>query len=187
MRIFRTSLGVLTLIFILAGCGSRVTPVEDGNRNQILHLGNQVEPSDLDPQVTTTVSENNIHMALFEGLVSPNPYDLSPEPGVAKRWEVSNQGRNFIFYLRDDARWSNGDQITAHDFVFSVWRILNPGLGAPNASMLYVLENAEAYNKGEIIDFKLVGIKAGSWFIQYQYFWIVQHSLCQSNPLLVSF
>lgn len=150
------------LAILLAACAKRETPVEHGNRNQILHLGNQVEPADLDPHITTGVSEINIHMALFEGLVSPHPEDLSPIPGVAEKWEISGDGRIYTFYLRKNARWSNGDPLTTDDFVFSIKRILSPALGAANADLLFVLKNAREYHSGETDDFTLVGVESKS-------------------------
>jgi oligopeptide transport system substrate-binding protein len=144
----------------LAGCAARETPVEIGDREQILHLGNLSEPKDLDPHVVTGVTEHNIIAALLEGLVAEDPRDLHPVPGMAERWDVSPDGTVYTFHLRDSARWSNGDPVTAHDFVFSYRRILTPGLGSPYAYMLFALRNAEAYYKGETTDFSTVGVGA---------------------------
>ncbi len=172
---------LMALLSILVGCkcSKRETPVEHGNRNQILHLGNQVEPSDLDPHTTTGVAEINIHMALFEGLVSPHPEDLSPLPGVAKRWEIDDAGRVYTFYLRENARWSNGDPVTATDFQFSVKRILSPTLGAANAGLLFVLKNARGFHSGEIDDFAQVGVKVLSEHV-------LEYTLAEPAPYFLS-
>jgi ABC-type oligopeptide transport system substrate-binding subunit len=58
-----------------------------------LHYGNGSEPQGLDPQVVTGVPENHLIRALFEGLAVKNPYTLEPEPGVAERWEFSEDRR----------------------------------------------------------------------------------------------
>jgi len=156
---FIVGMTCLTAI-VPAGCARRETPVNIGNREQILHRGIGSEPKDLDPHMVTGITEFNVIIALLEGLVSQNPADLSPVPGVAGKWESSTNGLVHTFYLRKNAKWSNGDPVTAHDFLFSFKRCLSPKLGAPYAYMLYCLKNAEAYNKGSITDFSLVGAKA---------------------------
>ncbi|MDD4871050.1 MAG: peptide ABC transporter substrate-binding protein [Kiritimatiellae bacterium] len=142
------------------GCSKRETPVDLGNREQILHRGIGSEPKDLDPHMVTGVTEFNIIIGLLEGLVSQNPKDMSPVPGVAENWEASTNGLTYTFHFRKNAKWSNGDPVTVHDFIFSFKRCLSPKLGAPYAYMLYCLKNAEAYNKGTITDFSRVGAKA---------------------------
>ena len=149
----------LTALF-LSGCTKRETPVSIGNREQILHRGIGAEPKDLDPHMVTGVTEFNVILGLLEGLVSQNPKDLSPIPGVAESWEAATNGLSYTFHLRKNAKWSNSDPVTAQDFIFSFKRCLSPKLGAPYAYMLYCLMNAEAYNKGTITDFSQVGAKA---------------------------
>ncbi len=149
-------IALLFTCLIVAGCAKRETPVEIGNRDQILHLGNLSEPKDLDPHIVTGISAYNVISALLEGLVSEEP----GESGVAERWSVSDDGRVYTFHLRENATWSNGDPVTAEDFVFSYQRILSPALGSPYAYMLHVLKNAEAYNAGTLLDFETVGVKA---------------------------
>jgi oligopeptide transport system substrate-binding protein len=145
---------------LFSGCTGRQTPVDIGIRDQVLHLGNQTEPQDLDPHIITGVPEMNIISALLEGLVSEDPKDLHPVPGVAERWETSPDGLRYTFHLRPDAMWSNGERVTAGDFVYSFQRILSPGLASEYAYMLYCLKNGEDFNKGTITDFAQVGAKA---------------------------
>ena len=147
-------------LLLFSGCAKKETNVELGNRKGILYLGNGQEPQDIDPHTVTGVSEQRIISALLEGLVTENPKTLKPEPGVAKSWQVSDNGLVYTFDLRENAEWSNGDPVTAEDFVYSFKRVLTPALGAQNAYMLYCMKNAEAYNKGEIKDFSEVGVKA---------------------------
>lgn len=143
-----------------SGCPQREDPMVQAARDGILYFGNGTEVQDIDPQIVTGVPEHKILMALGEGLLSENPVDLSPEPGVAERYEVSEDGRTYTFHLRADARWSNGDPITAQDFYRSYQRILTQSLAAEYANMIYdFVENAEAYFKGEITDFAQVGFR----------------------------
>lgn len=135
------------------------TRVARGDREQILHRGNGAEPQDLDPQTVTGVPEDHILLALFEGLVSEDPHDLHPVPGVAERWDISPDGRTYTFHLRHNAKWSNGEILTARDFVRSYQRILAPTLAAEYAYMLFVVTNAEAFNKGAVKDFSQVGFR----------------------------
>jgi len=158
--ISKSFLSLLSTCLLLSGCARRETPVEIGNREQILHCNAGSEPQDLDPQTTTGSVESRIQDALFEGLVSWHPDTTDPYPGVAKSWDISDDGTVYTFHLRPEARWSNGDPLTAHDFVFSYHRLFSPALSAQYAYMHYVIKNAEAYTKGEITDFSEVGVKA---------------------------
>jgi oligopeptide transport system substrate-binding protein len=146
------------MFLAMTGCGGRERNVDTGNREQVLFIGNGTEPKGLDPHVVTGVTEHNIISALLEGLVSEDPVDLHPVPGVAERWDISDDGLRYTFYLRESARWSNGDPVTAGDFAYSFRRILSPGLAAEYAYMLYPLKNAKAFNTGEIDDFSEVGV-----------------------------
>ena len=150
---------VLASMFLFA-CTGGESNVTEGNRLGILHYGNGSEPQGLDPHVVTGVPENHLIRALFEGLAVKNPYTLEPEPGVAERWEFSADRRVITFHLREDALWSNGDQMTAHDYVWSWQRALNPAMGNLYAYMLYPVRNAEAFATGQIEDFEHVGVKA---------------------------
>jgi oligopeptide transport system substrate-binding protein len=151
---------LLALLFCTAACGRVETAVEKGNRLQVLHKGNGKEVQDLDPHLVNGVSAFNVISALLEGLVGEDPHDLHPVPGVAERWEVSADEKVYTFHLRRDARWSNGDTLTARDFVDSYQRILSPALGSDVAYMLYPVANAEAFNSGKITDFAQVGFRA---------------------------
>ncbi len=153
-----TALAAATLLF--AGCEEE-RPVDRATREGILLLGNGDEPKALDPHLISSVGDSNIMRALFEGLVTYHPSeDATHAPGVAERWEHNEDYTEWTFHLRDDARWSNGDPVTAGDFVYAYNRILHPDLGSPYASMLHLLENGEEFNKGEIDDFSQVGAKA---------------------------
>lgn len=160
LRTFALSALSAFLALGLAACWQRETNVVSGNRAQILHRGVGPEVADLDPHLGTGLSDFNILSALFEGLVTEDPVDLHPVPGVAQRWDISPDGLNYTFYLRADAKWSNGDPVTAEDFAASFRRALTPSLGADNAYLFYVIENAESFNRGQLTDFTKVGIQA---------------------------
>ena len=147
-------------LFIL-GCTQQDDPAtSENNDQQVLRIGNGAEPQDLDPHIVTGVPEHHILIALLEGLIAKDPADLTPEPGVAETWEISDDGLIYTFHLSDTAKWSNGDPVTAMDFVYSWRRALTPELGNQYAYMLYPVLNAEEYNKGLLTDFSEVGVHA---------------------------
>lgn len=148
------------VLLALCACGPGQSNVQTGNADQELYIGIGTEPEGLDPHLVTGVTEHYVLLSLLEGLTTVHPKTLEIEPGVAERWEVSDDGLQYTFYLDPEARWSNGDPVTSGDFLFSFERILTPALGAPYAYMLYSIKNAEAFNKGELQDFAEVGVKA---------------------------
>ncbi len=157
----RRSLLLLSLV-VLAGCSRQrtLTPVEQGNRDGVLHLGNGSEPRELDPETCTGIPEANVVRALYEPLVNYSDGDLHPVPGVARSWEVSPDGLAYTFHLRPDAKWSNGAPLVAGEFVRSFQRTLSPRLGAEFSYFLWVLKNAKPYNEGTLTDFAQVGVHA---------------------------
>lgn len=149
------------VFLLLCGCTEKtLSNVEYGNQNQILYYGNGDEPKSLDPHLTTGSPDNNIIMNLFEGLISKDHATLEPKPGVAKSWTISEDGRVYRFQLRENARWSNGDPVTAKDFVYSWRRALTPSVPNAYAYMMYYIEGAEDFHAGKITDFAQVGVKA---------------------------
>ena len=145
---------------VLAGCGPQIKPVDQGIQEKVLLITVGAKIEDLDPHVVTGVPEHHIIVALTEGLVAEDPVDLHPVPGTAERWEISNDGYVYTFHLRENAKWTNGDPVTANDFVQSFKRILTPALASKYAYMLFVMEGAEAYSTGKLTDFSKVGAKA---------------------------
>ena len=155
--------GILSCLFVcfvglLFSCARRETPVERGTREQVLQRGLSADLSGLDPHLITGLPEINVASTLFEGLVGEDPVDLHPVPGVAESWEVSPDALTYTFHLRANARWSNGEPVTAQDFARAIRRVLTPSLGADYATMLFVLANAEAYHRGALADFAQVGV-----------------------------
>lgn len=151
---------VLAATALLLGCERGQRGVDQANADGIFLFGNGAEPRDLDPHLVTGMPENRVIKALLEGLVGEHPTSSeSVVPGMAERWESNEDKTVWTFYLRP-ALWSNGDPVTAHDFIYAYRRILHPALGAPYVSMLFKVRNAEAYNNGSIDDFDQVGFSA---------------------------
>ena len=99
-------------------------------------------PRTFDPAFAAAPPDTDAVRALFEGLTDYDPRTLAPIPAVATRWESSHEGRVWTFYLRDNARWSNGDKVTAADFVRSWQRTLKIGPLAPHTELLTNIEGA---------------------------------------------
>jgi len=148
------------LVAIPTGCAKRASIVERSNREGVLHLSIGSEPADLDPHIVSELAAAKVIQSLFEPLVTFQAETLAPKPALAERWEISPDGLVYTFHLRADAKWSNGEPVTAQDCVDSYHRILSPTLAANYAYFLYLLRGAEAFNKGESKDFSTVGATA---------------------------
>jgi oligopeptide transport system substrate-binding protein len=120
---------------------------------------NGAEPETLDPAVITGQPEGRIVNALFEGLLR---FDRQGHavPGVASSWKISPDGCTYTFFLRPDARWSDGKQVTASDFVKSWHRTLDPVTASAYNYQLYSVIGAEDFASGKTKDFSKVGVKA---------------------------
>ena len=94
----------------------------------------------LDPDLSQDVVSARVINDLFEGLVSLDQSN-KPVPGVAKSWDISKDGKVYTFHLRDNAKWSNGQPVTAEDFVYGLRREMDPATGAGNNTMYTVIKN----------------------------------------------
>jgi oligopeptide transport system substrate-binding protein len=149
IRAFAKQLTTILLIGVSCSCSSE-SIVDRATKNKVLILGNGGEPKALDPHLVSAVGDSNIMYSLFEGLVTYDPsQDTAAAPGVATHWEPNDDFTVWTFFLRENAKWSNGDPVTANDFAYSYQRILTPDLASPYSSMLYGLKNAELFNKSE--------------------------------------
>ena len=110
-------------------------------------FNNGAEIKSFDPAVLTDNASGRIAWALYEGLVRPSPVDRSPLPGMAQRWEISDDGLTYTFHLREGAVWSNGDPIVAADFVYSMRRFLDLRTKAEYAYQAWYLKNARRYSQ----------------------------------------
>ncbi|MDO5091232.1 MAG: peptide ABC transporter substrate-binding protein [Cardiobacteriaceae bacterium] len=125
----------------------------------VFRRGNGSEPKSIDPQLASESSGSAIIYDTFEGLMTLGA-DASILPGVAEKWDISEDGKKYTFHLRDNAKWSNGDPVTAHDFVYAWQRAVNPATGGEYAFILYAVENAKKIAEGEEKDLSTLGIKA---------------------------
>ena len=159
LRRLVVSAALVPLLFAL-GCAKRESTVALGNQNGVFHISIGSEPTDLDPHTVTGLGDAKVIQSLFDPLVSFEPVTLKPVPALAERWETSADGLTYTFHLRANAKWSNGDPVTAQDCVDSWRRILTPALAADYAYFLHLIRGAEAFNKGTTTDFSTVGAKA---------------------------
>ncbi|HYJ92209.1 MAG TPA: peptide ABC transporter substrate-binding protein [Pyrinomonadaceae bacterium] len=155
---------MVSLLAVLAGScsiqssdhyfGKTVAP-----KGNVLHYISGAEIETLDPQVPDGQPDARILMALFEGLVEYDPKTLQPVPELAKSWEIGPRMDEFIFHLRDNAKWSDGTPITANDFVYSIRRGFAPDTLSRTSNLGYVIKYAEAFNGGQVF------VKKGDQFL----------------------
>ncbi len=162
---------VLVLAFgsLLAACGSSEnsstgTSGESGEgttASQDLRINMSAEPPTFDPAQAKDSQTNTALKLMYDGLTRMGS-DGNPTPGAAEKWDVSEDGLKYTFHLRSGATWSNGDPVTAQDFVYAWERVLSPQTtpASEYAYQLYYLKNGEAFNTGKIKDFSQVGVKA---------------------------
>jgi oligopeptide transport system substrate-binding protein len=139
---------------LMAGCGSSSSSAKE----QVLRVRVGGEPGTLDPNKSTGVPESNYQLAMYEGLSALDAKDI-PVPAAAEKWDISPDGLKYTFYIRQNAKWSNGDPVTAHDFEFAWKRALSAELASEYAYMLFMIKNAEAYNAKKV-SADQVGVKA---------------------------
>jgi len=154
-----TRLSVLFSAVILSAC----SPPDEGSQSpidaqagrevtapgKVFRRGNAAEPETLDPHQATGTPAYDILRDLYEGLTTESVRS-ELQPGAAESWEISEGGTRYVFHLREDGRWSNGEPVTAHDFVSSFRRVLDPLTASPNAQMLTSIVNADAVIKGNL-------------------------------------
>lgn len=146
----------LALVFMLsvsAFAAPKLSPKQEITYNLV------TEPRTIDPGLSNAVVEMNVILSNFEGLMRLGPGDV-PLPGVAQTWEISKDGLTYTFHLRKNAKWSNGDPVTAADFEYAWKRALDPKLAGEYAYQLYYIKNGEAYNTKKITDPNQIGVKA---------------------------
>ncbi len=156
----RRALFLLPALLSLAPCRAE-TEVEKANQEKILLVGTPLDPKSLDHQLVTGVTDYNIIRSLMEGLVADDESsDTACPPGAASSWEHNADLTEWIFHLRPEGKWSDGAPLTSADFLCAYERILHPEVDAPFCEMLFFLKNAERFHKGELMDFKEVGVAA---------------------------
>lgn len=140
---------VASLLFV--ACGPPVRKNEffgklEPPSGQTLRYITGSEPESLDPQMSSGQPEARLDIALYEGLVEYHPKTMEPIPGVAESWKVNGNATEFVFFLRKNARFSNGEPITARDFAYTIRRGLKPELASRVAFLAWEIKNAEAFS-----------------------------------------
>lgn len=151
---------LLTTALCLTSCSRHDTAATSARQAATLIVGNGAEPGSLDPHFASILSDQIIVNALFEGLTLLDESSTTPQPAAAESWSAAPDGLTWTFRLRENLRWSNGEPLTADDFVQSWRRALRPSVAAGNAGYLFALKNAEAFNSGKITDASAVGAAA---------------------------
>ena len=161
MKITRRSLAAATTALVLSlglvSCGGGGGSA-DADKARTLQIGNGAEPLSLDPHQASGTWENRIIGDMLQGLTTEDPQGR-PIPGMATEWSTSPDGLVWTFKLRD-AKWSDGQPVTAEDFVFAWQRIMTTTPPAKYASILYILKNAEKIYDGRIKDVTQLGVRA---------------------------
>lgn len=144
------ALSALASLVVACGGGSpgSGTAASSAAADTLLVRGNGPEPDTLDPQKARTDGAFNVLRDVFEGLTAVGP-DGSAVPAAAERWEVTPDGLEYTFHLRDGLRWSNGDRLVAADYVTGMRRLVDPATASPYAQSLDPVANANAITRGE--------------------------------------
>jgi len=150
---FRFVIVLVVLSSLLVGCTSSASNRYWGKtvapQDNVLRYISGSEPESLDPAFGTGQPEARIYMALYDGLLEYHPKTMEPIPSLAESYETNKDGTEYLFHIRRNAKFSNGDPITAKDFVYTFRRALSPELASRNANLGYYIKYAEAYNSGD--------------------------------------
>lgn len=163
MRKWLVVLMAILTVLMLAACtanedAGEEKPKEDGNDaeateeksddGKVLYMNNGSEPTSLNPPVGFDSVSWNVLNNLMEGLTRLGEDD-QPQEAIAESWDISEDQKTYTFHIRENANWSNGDPVTADDFVYAWKQLLNPETASPAAFLGYFIEGGEAYNNGE--------------------------------------
>ena len=148
----RANKSVLAILFVglsllFVACDNNDS--SDGWQDSHLDRGLNIEPESLDPHRFTNNSAAEVLRDLGEGLLTYTA-NGSLVGGVAAKWEVAKDGKSYVFHLRRDATWANGESITSNDFVYSLQRLVNPNTSSPHSKMLGAILNAEKILQGQL-------------------------------------
>ncbi len=135
-----------TLFLLIVGVLFFYSTTADVSNDKMLTVASEGEIHTLDPALMSWHQDIRLAQSLYEGLTNYAFQTMAPEPGVAERWDITPDGKTYTFYLRKNARWSDGSPVTADDFVFAWRRALEPRTGSEYRSLFFAIVGAEAYN-----------------------------------------
>jgi oligopeptide transport system substrate-binding protein len=139
-------MALILALTVLAGCGGtkNASPSAKTPAEKVIRFNAGSDFRSLDPGLITDSVSGYAAVQLFEGLVRVT--EKGTVPGMATKWEISDNGTKYTFHLRDGIKWSNGDPVTAEDFVYAWTRVLDPKTGSEYAYQLYYIKGGEKFN-----------------------------------------
>ncbi|ULQ59369.1 peptide ABC transporter substrate-binding protein [Brucepastera parasyntrophica] len=152
------------ILFAVILCGAPAFSAEPDFPQSELVVNISASFPDMRPHLAYNADEAQVMTAMYEGLFVYDPYNLDPVPGIAESWTESQDGLEWTFTIRRNARFSNGDFITARTVRDSWLNLLRPSVNAPYASLLDCIEGAADYRTGKTSDPAAVGIRADSTY-----------------------
>ncbi|MED2794195.1 peptide ABC transporter substrate-binding protein [Bacillus wiedmannii] len=160
MKRKKSHLMVMALVttLLLTACNNKANKSDTEAKKQVLNVTVSEEIPSLDTAKTMDGTSAHVMQNIFEGLYVLDDQD-QPIPAVAKSFKRSEDGKKYTFDLRKDAKWSNGDNVTANDFMFAWKRAIKPETASQYASMLFYVKNAKEINKGTM-PLDNLGVKA---------------------------
>ena len=158
-RVLAAFLSMAMVAGLATGCGTPGGGKSDGDSadEKVFRYAVNTLPTTLDPTKGQSIGDNEIQHAVTEGLTRNTAGDV--KPGIAESWDESEDGLTYTFHLRKDAKWSDGEPITAADFEYSWKRLVNPETASPYAFIGDCLKNGQAIEQGKM-DVEELGVKA---------------------------
>jgi len=158
MHLKRFSAVAALAVLLVSGCGSNAPDASKDAQAQVLTRSLGGQPGSLDPHRAEDAYSYDVLRDLYEGLTTSGPTG-EVLPGAAESWQVDGDGKRYTFRLRKDAAWSNGDPVTAGDFVAAFRRVMNPATASGAADLLRSIVNAPAILGGNLSPDQL-GVRA---------------------------
>ena len=157
-RVLAAFLSMAMVAGLATGCGTPGGGSSDGDSSdgKVFRYAVNTLPTTLDPTKGQSIGDNEIQHAITEGLTRNTAGDV--KPGIAESWDESEDGLTYTFHLRKDAKWSDGEPITAGDFEYSWKRLVNPETASPYAFIGDCLKNGQAIEQGNM-DVEELGVK----------------------------
>ena len=168
-QIARQMIAVMAVGSVLFGCLG-FTACSGSSSSDDVRLGTKVfrmnlgtEPPTLDPIKMVDLTSYTVIQNMMRGLTlidASGGKDMAATPAVASHWEILNDGKRYVFHLRKNAVWSDGQPVTAQHFIDGWQRALTPDNAADYAFFLFEIAGAKDFYDGQLTDFSQVGVKA---------------------------